>query len=96
MADEKIVSKTEAEKDNDKKSAKSEKSKKPSIFRRIGKYFRDTKGEFKKIVWPTFPSVVRNTLVTLAVCVLLGVLICLVDAGLGALITWVTTLTPAG
>ena len=88
MADEKIVSKTEAEK----KPVKSEKSKKPGIFRRIGKYLRDTKGEFKKIIWPTFPSVVRNTLVTLAVCAVLGVLVCLVDFGLSALIDLVLSL----
>lgn len=52
----------------------------------IAKYFRDTKGEFKKITWPTFKTVVRNTGVTLAVCIVLGVVICLFDFGLGALI----------
>ena len=88
MADEKIVSKTEAEK----KPAKSEKSKKPGMFRRIGKYLRDAKGELKKIIWPTFSSVVRNTLVTLAVCAVLGVLVCVVDFGLSALIDLVLSL----
>ncbi len=88
MADEKIVSKTEA----DNKAAKSEKNKKPGMFRRIGKYLRDTKSEFKKIIWPTFPSVVRNTLVTLAVCAVLGVLVCVVDLGLSALIDLVLSL----
>lgn len=92
MADEKIVSKT-AEAD---KKAKSDKSKKPGIFRRIGKYFRDTKSEFKKVVWPTFPSVVRNTLITLAVCAFLGILICVVDLGLGALIDFAVSLKPKG
>ncbi len=87
MADEKIVSK-----EVDAKASKSEKSKKPGIFHRIGKYFRDTKGEFKKITWPTFPSVVRNTLVTLAVCAVLGILICAVDTALGALVSWFVSL----
>ncbi len=82
MADEKIVSKKE-----DAKNAKSDKSKKPGIFRKIGKFFRDTKAEFTKIVWPTFPSVVRNTLVTLALCLILGLLIFAVDTGLSKLIT---------
>jgi len=81
MADEKIVSKKESA-----TNAKSDKSKKPGIFRKIGKFFRDTKSEFSKIVWPTFPSVVRNTLVTLALCLILGLLIVLVDAGLSELI----------
>ena len=91
MADEKIVSK-----ENDAKASKSGKSKKPSIFHRIGKYFRDTKGEFSKITWPTFPSVVRNTLVTLAVCAILGVLILVVDLGLGATVEWLASLKPQG
>ena len=56
----------------------------------IAKFFRDTKGEFKKIVWPTFPAVVRNTGITLAVCALLGLAIILIDAGLGALIELLT------
>lgn len=82
MADEKIVTTEET----GKKPEKSDKKKKPGIFRRIGKFFRDTKSEFGKIVWPTFPSVVRNTMVTLALCAVLGVGIWLVDTGLSALI----------
>ena len=50
------------------------------------KFFRDVKGEFKKITWPTFPAVVRNTGVTLALCILVGLIICLIDLVLGALI----------
>ncbi len=50
------------------------------------KFFRDLKGEFKKITWPTFPAVVRNTGVTLVLCIILGLIICLIDLGLGALI----------
>ncbi len=50
------------------------------------KFLRDLKGEFKKITWPTFPAVVRNTGVTLALCVIMGLIICLIDLGLGALI----------
>ncbi len=91
MADEKIVSK-----ENGAKASKSDKSKKPGIFQRIGKYFRDTKGEFNKITWPTFPSVVRNTLVTLAVCAILGVLILVVDMGLAATVEWLASLKPQG
>ena len=38
--------------------------KKPNIFARLGKnsakFFRDTKGEIKKIVWPTPKTVFRN------------------------------------
>ena len=50
------------------------------------KFFRDLKGEFSKITWPTLSNVTRNTGVTLALCVLLGAFICVIDLGLGALI----------
>ena len=50
------------------------------------KFLRDLKGEFKKITWPTFSAVVRNTGVTLVLCIILGLIICLIDLGLGALI----------
>lgn len=50
------------------------------------KFLRDLKGEFKKITWPTFPAVVRNTGVTLVLCIILGLIICVIDLGLGALI----------
>lgn len=58
----------------------------PVIPAKVSKFFRDTKGEFKKIVWPGFPSVVRNTIVVLAMCAVTAVVIILVDLGLGALV----------
>lgn len=50
------------------------------------KFFRDLKGEFRKITWPTLAATGRNTVVTLAMCAIMGVIICLIDLGLGALI----------
>ena len=89
MADEKIVPADKAAEDKAgkaEKDPKSAKKKGPGLGTRMAKYFRDTKGEFKKVVWPTFPTVLRNTGVVLALCVVLGVIICLVDFGLGALV----------
>ena len=40
----------------EKKAEKPAKAKKPSIFARIGKWFRELKGECKKIVWRNPPS----------------------------------------
>lgn len=86
MADE-IVNTQETEKtEKSEKVSKSTSKKGPGLGKRVGKFFRDTKGEFNKIIWPTFPAVVRNTGVTLAMCVLLGLIICVVDIGLSALI----------
>ena len=50
------------------------------------KYWRDMKGEYKKITWPTFKSVVKNTAITLIMCALVAVFIIAVDLGLSALI----------
>jgi preprotein translocase SecE subunit len=50
------------------------------------KFFRDLKGEFRKITWPTLAATSRNTAVTLAMCAIMGVIICLIDLGLGQLI----------
>ncbi len=51
-----------------------------------GKFLRDLKGEFRKITWPTVAATTRNTAVTLVMCAIMGVIICLIDLGLGALI----------
>ena len=66
--------------------AKNTEEKNPVIPERIKKYFRDTKSECKKIVWPSFGSVVRNTGVVLVMCAVTAVLILVVDLGLSALI----------
>lgn len=50
------------------------------------KFFRDLKGEFRKITWPTMAATTRNTGVTLAMCAIMGIIICLIDLGLGQLI----------
>ena len=71
---------------SEKDAKRAGKKKGSGLGKRIVKYFRDLKGEFKKIIWPTLPTVVRNTGVTLAMCAILGLLVCLVDFGLGFLI----------
>ena len=53
--------------------------KNPIVPVKVKKYLRDTRGEFKKITWPTFPTVVRNTLVVLAMCAVTAVVIIVVD-----------------
>ena len=52
----------------------------------VKKYLRDTRGELKKIVWPNFATVARNTGVVLAMCAVTGVVIVGVDALCGWLI----------
>ncbi|MBQ8683740.1 MAG: preprotein translocase subunit SecE [Clostridia bacterium] len=58
----------------------------PIIPEKVKKYLRDVKGEFKKIVWPDFKTVVRNTLVVLAMCAVTAVVIIVVDWVCGFLV----------
>ena len=83
---ESTVDKSAEKKAAGKGAEKNAKSKGPGRGHRFLKFFRDTKGEFKKITWPTFGSVVRNTGVTLAMCAFVGVLVCLFDLGLSSLV----------
>ena len=45
------------------------------FFKRIAKFFRDCKGEIKKIVWPTPKTVFKNMGVVLVTIIVLGLLI---------------------
>ncbi len=63
-----------------KKSKK--KDKKPGIFRRIGARLKDTFSELKKVIWPTFPKVVKQTGVVLVVVIIFLIVITAFDFGL--------------
>ena len=56
--------------------------KKPKFFQNVGKFFRDYKNEIKKVVWPTKQTLVRNTLVVLAMIIIIGLFIFGLDTGL--------------
>lgn len=62
------------------------KGEKKTIFQRISLFFRDNKSEVKKIVWPSLRDVVKNTVIVLIMCLVVGILIWLVDFGLGQLL----------
>ena len=62
---------------------KAKPAKKEGGFKR---YFKELKGEFKKIAWPTWSALCKNTWVTLAMCAVVAVIVCVVDLGLDALI----------
>jgi len=57
-----------------------------TIPKRVIRFFRDYKSEVKKIVWPGPREVVKNTLIVLAMCLIVGILIWVVDFGLGKLL----------
>ena len=59
---------------------------KKTIPQRVKQFFREYKSEIKKVVWPGPRSVVKNTLIVLAMCVAVGAFIWLLDLGLGKLL----------
>ena len=60
------------------KKEKAVKSDKPSVFKRMGAWFKSLRSEAKKVSWANAASVRKNTLVVvvcvLAVAVVLGIL----------------------
>ena len=69
------------------KAAKGSKSSKPNFFARAGKginrFFKDFRGESKKIVWPDAKTVLKNTGVVLVVVAIVTAVVFLIDYSLG-------------
>ncbi|MDR2686151.1 MAG: preprotein translocase subunit SecE [Oscillospiraceae bacterium] len=75
----------EAEKaGTDAKKEKAEKAPKAKKFRRFWKDFR---GELKKIVWPDFKTVLKNTGIVLLTTLIIGVPVWILDYGLSEGVT---------
>lgn len=68
-----------------KKDVKADK-KKPGVFARIGKWFKDMKSELKKVQWPSFKQTMNNTGIVILCVIVVGIFIWLFDAVAGALI----------
>ncbi|MBE7012492.1 MAG: preprotein translocase subunit SecE [Ruminococcaceae bacterium] len=54
--------------------------KKFNPFKAIAKYFRESKSEMKKVIWPSRKQVVNNTAVVIAAVVIIGIFIWVLDA----------------
>lgn len=74
----------------DPRKAKTDVKKKDANKKKVAKFFRDLRGEFKKIIWPTRKTVIRNTSVTIAMCAIVGIAVAVFDFGLGALVSLLT------
>ena len=48
----------------------------------MGKFFKDCKSEFKKLVWPTKQQLLKNSALVLVSIVVVGACLALVDFGL--------------
>lgn len=65
---------------------------KPNVFVRMANYFKDVKAEMKKVVWPTFDKIKKNTITVLVYVLVVGAVIC----GLDLLFTWLMQLFITG
>lgn len=68
------------------------KNKKDNFFKRIGKKFKEIFSELKKVSWPSFNKIVKQTAVVLGVVLLFMIVITLMDLGLGALLQLLTNI----
>lgn len=76
------VEATETEKKVEKKTddkVKAKKKDKPSLFSRIGAWFKGFKAEFKKIVWTSPRTVLINSLVVIVCVAVVAAVIGLLD-----------------
>lgn len=71
------------------KNKKAKKSGKPNFFVRIWKKLREVFSELKKVTWPTFGKVVKQTGVVIVVVLIFLIVISLMDVGLTALLNLV-------
>jgi len=96
MADEikkEVNEKTAETAKKDQKNSKPKSSKKGmGIWKRIKKFFKDEKGECKKVVWPSAKTVVKSSAVVLAVVAVAGLAIFGIDQGLSYLLKFIVGL----
>ncbi len=78
--------KTTAEVKKDKAPAK----KKENPFKKAGvaikKFFKDFKGEWKKVTWPSGKTVLNNSIVVIVIVAIVGVVLFGIDTGLSSII----------
>ena len=67
------------------------KNKKPGFFARIGAKIKDVFSELKKVSWPSFGKVVKQTGIVLAVVIVFLVVITAFDAGLLELLGFISS-----
>ena len=81
MAEKNVNTAAEEVKDTPKAAEKKEKSKKPNFFKKLGKFFKDTAGEMKKVVWTPKAEVSKNSRLVIATVVVVAVIIAVLDFG---------------
>ena len=87
MSDKKEKTTAEVTK-KDKKEVPAKKKENPfkAIGAKIKKFFKDFKGECKKVTWPSGKTVLNQSIVVIVIVAIVGVAVLGVDTGLSAII----------
>ena len=87
MSDKKEKTTAEVTK-KDKKEVPAKKKENPfkAIGAKIKKFFKDFKGEWKKVTWPSGKAVLNQSIVVIVIVAIVGVAVLGVDTGLSAII----------
>ena len=85
MADKKAAN-TAPQAQSDKKKKTSFFGKVKNFFKGIAKYFKDTKSEMKKVVWPSKKDVKTNTITVIAVVLIAAIVLIVLDLIFGGAI----------
>lgn len=78
-ASEKAIVADKEEKAPAKKSEKDDKSKKPSLWKRAIGFFKDVRGELKRVTWPTKQDVLRWSAVVVVALLFFGIYVVILD-----------------
>ena len=80
------------EKKPEKKVEKKKADKKPGIFRRLLNYLGDVKSEMRRVVWPSKEELKSYSVAIIAMLIVFGIVIWLVDSGIVAALVGYTGL----
>lgn len=73
-----VAPKSKDKKDKKDKKAK-KKDKKDNVFKKTGKKLKETNSELKKVTWPTFGKVVKQTGVVISIVLIFAVVLLGID-----------------
>ncbi len=86
MSDKKEKTTTEVTKKDKKNDKNAPAKKKINVGAKIKKFFKDFKGEWKKVTWPTGKTVFNHSIVVIVIVLIVGLVIFGIDTGLTAII----------
>lgn len=64
------------------------------IWKKLKNFFINLKAELKRVVWPDKKRLIQNTATVLAICVIAGLILFLVDSLLGGILDGIGFYTP--